>query len=47
MAALGCAPQEGAQVRVIGIALKMPSWTARIECLKHGRRRTQGQAMKG
>ena len=29
------------------LPLKMPFWTAQIECLKDGRRRTQGQAMKG
>ena len=29
------------------LRLKMPPWTGRRGCLKHGRRRTQGQAMKG
>ena len=39
--------KKGRQVRVIGIAVKMPPWTGRRECSKHGRRRSQGSPMKG
>ena len=45
MAALDALRKKGRQVRVVGIAVKMPSWTGRDRVLEKWAAARQGQAM--